>query len=291
MTVLLLDAYNLLFRSFTSLPPGITAGDGLPINAVYGMLAFVLRLKQDIAPDHIVAAFDVPEVPTFRHRLFPAYQAQRGPLGGENAEDFSRQVGIAFELFPRLGVPAVAVPGFEADDVMGTIGTAAGASGDRAVIVSTDRDLLQLVSKGIEILVPGKGNQEIRTEHEVIARIGVAPHAVTTFKALAGDASDNIPGLPGIGTKTAISLVERLGVLDSIYQRLDEVPARPQAVLREHRAEAYLYREIVTVRTDIALPLDPRHLPRPSFDAGDRVRTLLDRHGYGPPETQEDPGA
>src|SRR5436305_6032713 len=102
MTVLLLDSYNLLFRSFTSLPATITAGDGLPINAVYGMLSLVLRLRQDMSPDHIVAAFDVPEVPTFRHRLFPAYQAQRGPLGGENAEDFQRQVTISADLFPRL---------------------------------------------------------------------------------------------------------------------------------------------------------------------------------------------
>lgn len=280
MFVALLDAYNLLYRSFTSLPAAITAGDGRPINAVYGMLASILRLRGDIEPTHIVAAFDTPEVSTFRQQLFPAYQAQRGPLGGESADEFARQVAIAADLLPRLGIPAVSAPSFEADDVMGTLATTISQRGGRAVMVSTDRDLLQLVGAGIEILVPAKGYQAIKSPEDARARIGVLPHAVTTFKALAGDASDNIPGLPGIGTKTAIRLIEDLGTLDSIYQRLAEAPPRYRQVLESNHESAYLYRDIATIRTNVELPLDAGNLPDLEIGEDDRVRAILDRQGY-----------
>src|SRR5947209_4222790 len=123
MRVLLLDSYNLLFRAFTSIPSAVVAGDGRPINAVYGMVATVLRLRAALEATHIVAAFDEPGTPTFRHRLYPLYQAQRGPLGGDKAEDFARQAAIAQGSFSRIGIPAVSLAGFEADDVMGTLAT------------------------------------------------------------------------------------------------------------------------------------------------------------------------
>jgi DNA polymerase-1 len=236
-----------------------------------------------MGPAHIVAAFDTPEVPTFRQERFPAYQAHRGPLGGDAADEFARQVTIAADLLPRLGIPAVSVPRYEADDVMGTLATAVAGRGDPAVLVSTDRDLLQLVGNGVEILVPSKGGQAIRTPEDARARIGVLPEAVTTFKALAGDASDNIPGLPGIGTKTAIRLIDDLGTLDAIYGRLDGVPARYRPVLEANRDAAYLYRDVATIRTDLQLPVDASSLPPLQINEDDRARAILDRHGYARP--------
>src|SRR5947209_9811463 len=207
MVALLLDAYNLLFRSFTSLPRSITDDDKRPINAIYGMLGYLARLSRELPVDHMLAAFDSPEVSTFRHQLYPAYQGHRGPLGGEHAAEFAYQVSIAQTVLPRLDVPAFSIPGYEADDVMGTLACRLSERGTRCVIVTTDRDLLQLVGPLIETMAPGNPPRFARNEEDVRARLGVAPSGVPSFKALAGDASDNIPGVRGIGAKTAASLV------------------------------------------------------------------------------------
>src|SRR5579859_813595 len=151
MNILLLDAYNLLYRSFVTLPGAITDASGRPIHAVYGMVGAVIRLQNEIAPDRILAAFDTPEVPTFRHVLYSRYQAQRGPMGGSQAEEFMRQVQLAQERLPAIGIATMALPGYEADDIMGSAARAASEAGNHAVIVSTDRDMLQLVTPGVEV--------------------------------------------------------------------------------------------------------------------------------------------
>lgn len=285
MTVLILDAYNLLFRSFSSLPPAITAGDGRPINAVYGMLAFIARLVREYDAQHVVAAFDVPDVPTFRHELYAGYQAQRGPLGGDRAEDFARQARIAREILPQLGVPALESPGHEADDVMGSLAERLSERGKCSILVSTDRDLLQLVRPRIEVLVPGKELLHIVDAEGARQRLGVPPEGVTTFKALAGDASDNIPGIPGIGAKTATRLVDEFADLDRIYADLDAHPRRVAAALRGRQDEAYLFRTVATILRTV--PVDEA-LPPLGLHPDDRPRALLDRVGLG--ENTEDPG-
>lgn len=274
MRVLLLDAYNLLFRSFASLPAKITGADDLPINAVYGMLAFIVRAVREHEPEHIIAAFDTPDVPTFRHLRFADYQAQRGPMGGENAPDFQRQVAIAQGLLPRLGVPALAAAGFEADDIIGTLAVGLAGAGSGAIAVSTDRDMLQLVRPGISILVPGKENRLIDSDSAVRDRIGVEPAGVTSFKALAGDASDNIPGLPGIGAKTAAGLVTSYGTLDGVYAHLGELSPRHRSILDSGRDIAYLFRDIATIRTDVN-GIDATPLPGLEITAESRPRELL----------------
>ena len=276
MKVLLLDGYNLLFRAFTSLPSAIVSRDGLPINAVYGTVSATIRLMRDLDATRVVVAFDTPDVPTFRHVLFPAYQGQRGPMGGENADDFARQVEIAFQVLPLAGVPAVRAPGFEADDVLGTLALRLAASGGQALIVSTDRDLLQLVRPGVEVISPGNPPIHARTEDDVIARLGVRPERVTDFKALAGDASDNIPGLSGIGTKSAATLVNEYGAIECIYDRLPEIPKRVAARLEGQLDTALLLRDVVTIRTDLPVDLDPSALPEPALRSDSRVRDVLD---------------
>lgn len=278
MPVLLLDAYNLLFRSFASLPSAITGADDLPINAVYGILAFIVREIRDREPEHVVAAFDVPDVPTFRRLRYDGYQSQRGPLGGENADDFQRQVAIALDLLPRLGIPVAFSAGFEADDVIGTLAVELANLGGEVLAVSTDRDLLQLVRPGIGILVPGKQGRLIADAEAVQDRMGVPPSGITSFKALAGDASDNIPGLPGIGSKTASALVNRHENLDAIYASLDELPHRHREILSAGKETAYLFCDIATIRIDVP-GVSAAGLPRPEVSGESRPRELLKEYG------------
>jgi DNA polymerase-1 len=277
MTVLLFDGYNVLFRSFTSLPQAIVGEDGKPINAVYGALNFLLRLMRELETSRMVWAMDTPSAPTFRHELYPPYQGQRGPMGGDDAPEFARQAAIATRVFPRLGVPVFSLARFEADDVMGSLAVGLADAGERAIIVSTDRDLLQLVRDGVEALAPGNPPIRARTAEDVRDRMGVGPQGITTFKALAGDASDNIPGVRGIGTKTAATLVNEYGSLESIYDNLAALPRGTAAKLEAGRKDAFLFRTIVTVVTDLELPLDEVRCAEADFGLDDRARTLLER--------------
>lgn len=280
MVVLLLDAYNLLFRSFTSLPRSITDDDGQPINAVYGMLGYLARLSRELPADTMLAAFDSPAVPTFRHELYPAYQGQRGPMGGDHADDFARQVTVAQSVLPRLDVPVFGSPGFEADDVLGTLARRLAEHGTHCVIVSTDRDLLQLVGPLIATMAPGNPPRFARNEDDVRARLGVAPSGVPSFKALAGDASDNIPGVRGIGSKTAASLVNEYGSLEGIYSALPALPARLSTLLHVGQEDAFLFRQVATVVTDLDLSFNPTLVPRHAFESGAKPRQLLRDAGY-----------
>jgi DNA polymerase-1 len=280
MVALLLDAHNLLYRSFTSLPRSITDDNNQPINAIYGMLAYMTRLSRELQADYMLAGFDTPEVPTFRHALYPAYQGQRGPLGGEHAEDFARQVGIAKAVLPALDVPAFGKPGYEADDMLGSLACRLAEHGEQCIIVSTDRDLLQLVGTRIETLAPGNPPRLARDEGDVRDRLGVAPSGVTTFKALAGDASDNLPGVRGIGAKTAASLVNEHGSLEEIYSVLATLPLRMQTLLAEGRDDAFLFREVATVVTDLELDFDIERLSRHALGRDSKPRQLLRDAGY-----------
>jgi DNA polymerase I len=280
MVVLLLDAYNLLFRSFTSLPRSITDDSNRPINAVYGMLAYMARLARELSADTMVAAFDTPEVPTFRHRLYPAYQGQRGPLGGEHADDFARQVGVARTVLPALDVPALGLPGYEADDILGSIACRLVEQDRQSIIVTTDRDLLQLVRPALATMAPGNPPRFARDEADVRERLGVAPSGVTTFKALAGDASDNIPGVRGIGAKTAVSLVNDHGSLESIYAGLDALSPRLRTLLVDGRDDAFLFRQVATVVTDLELGFEVERLPHHAFGADAKPRQLLRDAGH-----------
>lgn len=280
MVVLLLDAYNLLFRSFTSLPRSITDDEDRPINAVYGMLGYLARICRDLQADVVMSAFDSPDIPTFRHKLYSAYQGHRGPLGGGHADDFARQVAIAQAVLPRLDVPTFNSPGYEADDVLGSLACRLVRQGKQCVIVSTDRDLLQLVGPNIQTMAPGNPPRFARSDEDVRARVGVAPGGVTSFKALAGDASDNIPGVRGIGTKSAASLVNEHGSLEAIYSTLPSLPARQAMLLREGHDDAFLFRQIATVVTDLDVRFDLDEIPRHAFEPGAKPRQLLRDAGY-----------
>jgi DNA polymerase-1 len=275
MPILLLDGHNLLYRAFTSLPRSIVGSDGSPINGIYGFIGIILRLMRDTEADRVVVAFDVPEVPTFRHELYPRYQGQRAPLGGEHAADFERQTVIAKSLLPSIGVPALTAPGFEADDIIGTLS----GQSDQTIIVSTDRDLLQLVRPGVQVMTPANPPVVTPDAEAVQARIGVLPKGIPTYKSLAGDASDNIPGVAGVGAKTAAGLVNEYGTLEHIYENLEALTPRTAAALASHRDAAFLFRRITTIVTDLDLPLSVAQLPEASFAPDARARAILDTHG------------
>lgn len=279
--VLLLDGHNLLFRAFATLPRSITGPGDEPINAVYGMLAAVIRLLREHEPGNIIAAFDEPDIPTFRQQRYPPYQAHRGPLGGEHADEFRRQVQAAQRVLPMLGIPTLRHVGYEADDIMGTVIDQLVRRGRLGIIVSTDKDLLQLVKPGVEVLVPGAAQLHIRDAAGVIERVGVPPKGITTYKALAGDPSDNIPGVAGIGAKTAVKLVNDHGPLEAMYEALDTLPRRTATALANGREDAFLFRELVTIVTNLDLAIDLVELPQPAFGPETRARELLERTNYG----------
>jgi DNA polymerase I len=178
---------------------------------------------------------------------------------------------------PAVGIAVGLAPGFEADDVMGTLAVQTKDFGSTAIIVSTDRDLLQLVQENIEVYVPGKVPLRIQDGASVFDRMGVHPTGITTFKALAGDASDNIPGVRGIGSRTASSLVNRYQTLEEIFRSLSQLPARVSGALQSQREEAFLFRELVTVRTDIDLPVRASKLPILRLDPKISIRDLLEK--------------
>lgn len=278
MTIGLLDSFNVLFRSFVTLPRSITDTSDRPVHAVYGMLSFVLRVQRLFGIDSFVAAFDEPMTPTFRHILYPPYQAQRGPMGGDESADFLRQVDEARRLLPVLGIPSVSRTGFEADDVMGSLALELQRGGKDAVVISTDRDVLQLVrDPGVRVLVPGKDTGRMMTREDVRERLGVYPEAVPTLKALAGDVSDNLPGVRGIGSKTAIGLVERHSSLDEIYAHLADLSPRTGKLLRAGRDIAYVCLRLATIVTD----LDTDHVVTQvqPIDTKAKVRDLLAEGG------------
>lgn len=222
--LILIDGNAILHRAFHALPP-LTNKKGEPINAVYGLVSMLLRVVVDLKPTHIAVAFD-EKAPTFRQKEFPAYQAQRPPTAPELESQFAK----AKAFFEAAKIPVYSKPGFEADDVIGTIASL--ATEHRSLITSTvivtgDRDQLQLVDDKLNIKlympVAGLTNAKLFGEAEVKEKMGVSPAQIPDLKSLMGDASDNYPGVPGIGPKTAASLLAKYGSLENIYRNLDKI--------------------------------------------------------------------
>jgi len=253
--LLIVDASGYVYRAFFALPP-MTRPDGTPIQAVYGFCNMLLKLMQENPEDAIVVVFDTGK-PSFREKVYEAYKAQREAPPAEMEVQFPivRQAAEAF------GLPIVEVEGYEADDVIATIARRAREAGREVVIVSSDKDLMQLVGDGIAMWDPMK-NRPIGPE-EVRERFGVPPEKVRDVLALAGDPSDNVPGVPGIGVKTAAQLIGQFGSLEELLARLDEVkqPKRRQA-LAENTDKARLSFELVGLAEDAPLPLDPATIAR-----------------------------
>ncbi len=248
--LVIFDGNAIMHRAYHALPP-LNARNGEPINAVYGLISMLLKVIEDIRPTHIIFAFDRPE-PTFRKKILESYQAQRPEMEAELSSQFKK----AQDVLRAFGVPVYDKAGFEADDVIGTI--AKKIKNEEVLIVTGDRDMLQLVHKNIKLYMPVKGLTDAREfgDAETIERMGVPPDQIVDFKALVGDPSDNYKGVPGIGPKTAISLLEKYKNLDDIYEHLAELPPKIKEKLVMHKDSAYQSQTLARIVTDVEINFD-----------------------------------
>jgi 5'-3' exonuclease len=277
---MLLDSASLYFRAFFGVPESITAADGSPVNAVRGLLDFIARLVSVRAPDRLVACLDADWRPAFRARAMPSYKAHRLLDPKRNIEQVPpalvAQVPVIFDVLDALGIARVGVDGFEADDVIGTI-----AARDRGPVdvVTGDRDLFQVVddSRDVRVLYTarGVGRHEIVDETAVTAKYGIPGRSYAAFATLRGDPSDGLPGVPGVGDKTAATLVTRFGDIDGLLAAVDDPASDLAPMLRRKLADARAYLEIapivVAVRTDVPLPDYDDTLPREPRDPASLV--------------------
>lgn len=291
--LLLLDGHSLAYRAFFALPAeNFTTANGQPTNAVYGFTSMLANTLRDEAPTHLAVAFDVSRV-TWRSERFAEYKATRS----KTPDEFKGQVEQIGELLDAMGVRRFAVPGFEADDVIATLATQAADEGFEVSIVTGDRDCFQLVTEQVTVLYPTKGVSELTrfTPAKVEEKYGLPPARYPDFAALRGDPSDNLPGIPGVGEKTAAKWINQFGSLDDLVARADEVKGKAGNNLREHLESVKLNRVLTEMVREVELPDRPADLARAPYDRG-AVNELLARLEFHNPSLRErlfavDPGA
>ena len=270
--VVLIDAHSLIYRAFFALPP-MSTSDGQVTNAVYGftsMLAIVLSSR----PEYAIGAFDVG-APTFRSKEYKEYKAGRRAM----PDDLRPQIEKVRELLQAFSIPIYGIEGFEADDLIGTLSRMAEERGHAVTIVSGDLDCLQLVTDSVEALVPRRGITDtfVYGPDQVRQRYGFEPAQLVDFKALRGDTSDNIPGVPGVGDKTAAKLVQDFGTIESLLERVDELPeGRLKTSLKANADQVRLGKRMVTIVRDVPMELDLEKARWTRYDY-EKVRLVFDR--------------
>ena len=251
--LMLLDGNGLIYRGYFALPP-LTTSKGELVNAVFGFCSIVLRGFQDIRPDYVAVSFDLPG-PTFRHERFADYKATRQRMPDDLRDQFPK----VREIVKALRIPVYELPGYEADDVIGTLTVQAERDGIDTTIVTGDLDMLQLVTDRTRLMTTRSGVQNtiIYDPARIHERYGLAPTQMIEFKALKGDSTDNIPGVAGVGEKTAASLIQTFGTLEGLYERIDEVPKEKlRAALIEARERVLESRTLMTIMRDLPVELD-----------------------------------
>ena len=247
--LVLIDGSSLVHRAFYALPPMITAS-GLHTNAVFGLAAMLIKLLTETRPDYIVAAFDKSRI-TFRTELFSDYKAHRK----ETPSELSEQFPLTHELLATMGIPVVELAGFEADDIIGTLAKKAEADGIETIIVTGDRDVLQLVDDKTSAWLTKKGISEMQKidKTNIEQLFGMNAAGMIELKALMGDSSDNIPGVPGVGEKTALKLLHEYGDLDGVYEHIDLLKGKLRERLKDNKELAYLSRKLATINREITI--------------------------------------
>ncbi len=272
--LLLIDGNSLLHRAFHALPESLTTSSGQPTNAVYGLAQMLLLLLEQHAPDAVLVAFDAPG-PTFRHEQFADYKANRPPMD----EALASQVELAHELVEALGLPQTELPNYEADDIIGTMARRGAAADHEVVIVTGDRDMLQLVDDDIKVLATLRGltNTRLYDAKQVAEEYGINPDQMTDYKALAGDSSDNIPGVPGVGPKTAATLLAQFPHVEELLERLAEVDSEKlSAKLADNRDIIRLSKTLATIATDSPVEAELADIAWEGY-RGNKLRALFGR--------------
>jgi len=261
--LVIIDGMAILHRAYHAMPPLTTRG-GEPINAVYGFVSMLLRVIQDLKPTHLVLCMDRKE-PTFRHMAFEEYQSHRP----ETDKDLVGQFAKAKKVAKAMNIPVYSKAGFEADDVIGTI--ARKIKIDEVIIVTGDKDILQLVSdkEKIRVYLPVKGlsKTELVDEKGVIEKLGVRADQIIDYKSLVGDPSDNYKGVPGIGPKTAEKLLSKFKTKKTIYSNLDKVEERIANLLRDHKTSADMSYKLATIETKVPIKFKVNDMSKWQIDS------------------------
>jgi DNA polymerase I len=271
--LLLLDGHSLAYRAFFALPAeNFSTTTGQPTNAVYGFTAMLINVLRDEHPTHIAVAFDRGE-PTFRHEQWVEYKANRR----ETPADFRGQLSLIFEVLDALGIRRLSVAGYEADDIIATLATEATADGMNVLIVTGDRDALQLVNEHVTLLMTRRGISEMTrfTPETVTEKYGLTPAQYPDYAALRGDPSDNLPSIPGVGEKTAAKWVMEYGSLAQLVDRVHEVKGRAGDNLREHLADVLRNRQLTELARNVPVEAAPRELSPAPWDR-DKIHQLFD---------------
>ncbi|MBI2414824.1 hypothetical protein HYV31_03245 [candidate division WWE3 bacterium] len=250
--LLIIDTFNFLHRAYHALPKTFRDENGAPTNAVYGVTSMLINIFDQIKPTYVFAALDSIE-PTFRVEDFTGYKAHRHPM----EDDLASQIPKVLEIIDAFGVKKIQVNGYEADDLIGTVARKF-ENEVKVILVSNDRDLWQLVDENITVMVPSKGDLvEWVGPPEVSIRMGIKPIQIIDYKALRGDPSDNIPGVYGIGEKTALKLINEFGSVEEIYRKIALVePKSLQEKLANNAEEAVMSKHLATIKIDVPMQLN-----------------------------------
>jgi DNA polymerase-1 len=290
---LLLDGHSLAYRAFYALPEeNFSTSTGQSTNAVYGFTSMLINTLRDEQPSHVAVAFDVSRT-TFRTETFPEYKANRA----KSPEGFKGQVDLIRDLLDRLGITRVEVPGYEADDVLATLVTQAQNEGLDSFIVTGDRDSLQLVSDNVTVLYPRKGVSDLArmTPDAVVEKYGLTPRQYPDFAALRGDPSDNLPGIPGVGEKTATKWITQYGSLAGLVDNADQITGKVGDALRSALPQVLVNRQLTELVRDVPLDISPADCVLKPIDTAkldqlletlefralrDRIRAVFDTSGF-----------
>ena len=271
----LLDGMALAYRAYFSfIARPLINSKGENTSAIFGFVNTLMKILNDDKPDHIAVVFDTKE-PTFRHIMYQPYKATREKM----PEDMSSQLDKLKEVVKAFNVPCIELPGYEADDIMGTLARRAELEGIDTFLVTGDKDFMQLISPRIKIYRPGKGGDgwEIVDEKGVLEKFGVAPNFVVDVLGLTGDKSDNVPGVYGIGEKSAIPLVQQFGTIERILESLDQIPQKGvREKIGENMENARLSKKLVTIDTNVPLDVDLRHLNAKPRDSAKLARLFAE---------------
>ncbi len=289
--LVLIDGHALLYRAFFAFPQSLAMADGQLVNAAYGFTRILLSTMTELKPTHLAVSFDVGK--TFRHEAFESYKAHREKM----PDELKSQEPIVQEILGDLNIPTYSVLGFEADDVIGTLAKQAAAqgTGDRGqglgeggvqvMIVTGDRDMWQLVDEVISVFVPGTGMRQSRMVDRTSVKelLGVWPEQVPDYKGLAGDSSDNIPGVTGIGPKTAADLIGAYGSVEGVYEYLDTSDKKQETrqlskkiaeKLIRDRKQAFDSKQLATIVTNVPIQLDWDHCKLTTYDKNKAIAVL-----------------
>ncbi|MEU6662818.1 DNA polymerase I [Streptomyces sp. NPDC046821] len=291
--LMLMDGHSLAYRAFFALPAeNFTTATGQPTNAIYGFASMLANTLRDEAPTHFAVAFDVSRK-TWRSQEFPEYKANRS----KTPDEFKGQVELIGELLDAMHAPRFAVDGFEADDIIATLATQAEAAGFDVLVVTGDRDSFQLVTDHVTVLYPTKGVSELTrfTPGKVEEKYGLTPAQYPDFAALRGDPSDNLPGIPGVGEKTAAKWINQFGSFADLVERAEEVKGKAGQNFRDHIEAVKLNRRLTEMVRDVELPKTVADLERAAYDRT-AVAMVLDTLEIRNPSLRErllavDPGA